>query len=138
MNKHIHIPLDDLLTDPEVKSWVNDAIGVLTDCKQANSTVEKPIGMWEMDFKSEEFGIIKIDLGVELLKQTVDTTLVRIGTGVLGIDSVQEEVYVEVNNEELKTLPSSLFNTLNLKPLVQEAYDRCKVAKENGKVFKAK
>ena len=137
MNKHIHIPLEDLLTDPEVKSWVNDAIGVLTDCKQANRA-EKPIGMWEMDFQSDEFGIIKIDLGVELLNQTVDTTQVRIGTGVLGIDSVKEEVYAEVNNGELKLLSPSLLETLSLKPLVQEAYDRCKAAKENGKVFKAK
>lgn len=119
MNKDIHIPLVELLSDPDTKHWIDNIIGVLTDYKLADNTVEKTTGNMEIDFKSAEHGLVQMDLEVQLLEQTEEATIVKISTRVLGIDSVQEEVYVEVSNEELMTLSSSPFTPLNFKPLAQ-------------------
>lgn len=119
MNKDIHIPLVELLSDPDTKHWIDNIIGVLTDYKQVDNTVEKPTGNMEIDFKSAEHGLAQMDLEVQLLKQTEEATIVKISTRVIGIDSVQEEVYVEVSNEELMTLSSSPLTPLNFKPLAQ-------------------
>lgn len=129
------ISLKELLEDDSFHPWILRLLDNLMIYMHYHSFNEKPIVLSTIDYKlvgSDE--VYKVDLGVQLVEQKGLTSIIRIGTRVLGYDTVQEEVFAEIFNREIiqANLPNG---KLTLLPLAQETYDKFIAAYRHNSIF---
>lgn len=135
-NENTKLSLKQLMQDDTIRDEVRRYALILKHMKDTHKDDTTPnIAIITVNFEMDNHEECCVDLGIELLYETKDSIVIRIGTNVLGMYARQEECYAKVVRGRFLDMLMNYNVKKPEKPLVELVYEMCSDAVEHNKLY---